>query len=304
MPSNLFEYHTMGLSPVGPEEPDESCRVSSNQEKCSSYWLANKCVVNYSPGQGITSVQCPPKITNPPPTGGTGPLCNPSSVGRRFSFNFPSGKKWTLSKAEDARARAFYCGGGPVVNPQPDPYPVMDRIYCTGGEGAYDGAPTYWESNARKGCKTNNEGESKPYGQMISREEYDRRGRTLCADGTYDENINPRAIKCQANGGVMGSQPPQPPQPPQLPTQAGVQPPMREINTGRLFCSTGYVLQGDMCYPQPRIAPQPNMVCGGYLGWDGNSVFTQPNNKGEMIAWYIGGRCSPINEVRTGVPMR
>ena len=261
MPSNLFEYHTMGLSPVGPEEPDESCRVSSNQEKCSSYWLANKCVVNYSPGQGITSVQCPPKITNPPPTGGTGPLCNPSSVGRRFSFNFPSGKKWTLSKAEDARARAFYCGGGPVVEPPVVQNPTpMDAIYCTGGEGAWDGTPTYWMSSVRKGCKTNNEGESMPYGQPISRAEYDRRGRTLCADGTYDENLNPWEPKCQANGGVMGSQP----QPPQ----------------------------------------QPKMVCGGYLGWNGHSVFTQPNNKGEMIAWYIGGRCSPINEVRTGVPMR
>ena len=218
----------MGLSPVGPEEADESCRVSSDQQKCSSYWLANKCVVNYS-RQGITWVQCPPKITNPPPTGGTGPLCNPSSIGKRFSFNFPSGKKWTLSKAEDARARAFYCGGGPVVEPPVVQNPTpMDAIYCTGGEGAWDGAPTYWMSSVRKGCKTNNQGESMPYGQPISRAEYDR--------------------------GVMGA--------------------------------------------------QPKMVCGGYLGWDGHSVFTEPNNRGEMIAWYIGGRCSPINEVRTGVPMR
>jgi hypothetical protein len=40
------------------------------------------------------------------------PTAPTPSVGNRFSFNFPSGKKWTLSKNDDARARAFYCGGG------------------------------------------------------------------------------------------------------------------------------------------------------------------------------------------------
>lgn len=57
MPFSLFEYHTMGLSPMpGYDRPKQSVQ--------------------------------------------------------RFSFNFPSGKKWTLSPADDARAREFYCGGG------------------------------------------------------------------------------------------------------------------------------------------------------------------------------------------------
>jgi len=135
MPSNLFEYHTMGVPPP----------------------------------QGLS-----------PMPGYNKPAVAP----RRFSFNFPSGKKWTLSPADDARARAFYCGGGPVVEP-----PVV--------------------------------------------------------------------------------QVPPPPPPPPPPGGASV--------------------------------PQPKMVCGGYIGWDGNSVFTEPNNRGEMIAWYTGGRCSPIfGGVRTG----
>ena len=180
MPFNLFEYHTMGLSPM--------------------------------PGYD-----------------------RPAVAPRRFSFNFPSGKKWTLSKADDARAREFYCGGGPVVEPPP---------------------------------------------------------------------------------------PPSPQQPP--PIQV-FQPPMRNSRTGALFCNTGYVLQGDKCYPQPSpvfnlldpaltrygqgVEPPyglgPKMVCGGYLGWDGSRVFTEPNNRGEMIAYYTGGRCSPIfGGVRTGLPIR
>lgn len=132
----------------------------------------------------------------------------PKQSVQRFSFNFPSGKKWTLSKADDTRARQFYCGGGPVVEPPVVQNPTpMDAIYCTGGEGAWDGTPTYWMSSARKGCKTNNQGEAMPYGQQISREEYDRRGRTLCADGTYDENLNPWSPKCQGHGGYPGTTP-------------------------------------------------------------------------------------------------
>jgi len=85
--------------------------------------------------------------------------------------------------------------------------PIMDLLYCTGGEGVYDGTPTFWMSNARAGCKTNKEGKSMPYGRAISKEEYDRRGRTLCADGTYDENLNPWSPKCQGHGGLPGTKP-------------------------------------------------------------------------------------------------
>ena len=93
---------------------------------------------------------------------------------KRFSFNFPSGKKWTLSNSENARAQAFFCGsGGGGGGGTGGTGPIMDIAYCTGGEGAYDGKPTFWTSSARKGCKTNNQGQSMPYGREISKEEYD-----------------------------------------------------------------------------------------------------------------------------------
>ena len=130
-------------------------------------------------------------------------------------INFPSGKTWTLSNKDDARARAFYCGsGGGGGGGTGGTGPIMDAIYCTGGEGAWDGTPTYWMNGRGAGCKTNDKGQSMPYGQQISREEYDRRGRTLCADGTYDENLNPWEPKCQGHGGYPGTviNPPNPAQ--------------------------------------------------------------------------------------------
>ena len=312
MPHNLFEYHTMGLSPVGPEEAggrlinsrgpidpitglpypvinppsnptpcpavacplgtsknaqcqcaypdgslykqpidfggDDSCRFSGTTKQCASYWMANKCVVN-SDGGRITSISCPPKqpqgpVIDPEPEcfspggcdgmgGGGGDSCNPASVGKRFSFNFPSGKKWTLSKADDARARAFYCGGGGGTGnhdgmvqcadgswdiPNGFIAPcygrggsggtgpiIMDAAYCTGGEGAWDGTPTYWMSSARKGCKTNNQGQSMPYGREISKEEYDLAGRVLCNDGTYQYPSRGIIDACHAHGGYPGT---------------------------------------------------------------------------------------------------
>jgi len=46
---------------------------------------------------------------------------------KRFSFNLPSGKKWTLSNAENARAQAFFCGGNTSSGaqlPAPTPMPM------------------------------------------------------------------------------------------------------------------------------------------------------------------------------------
>jgi hypothetical protein len=51
---------------------------------------------------------------------------------------------------------------------------IMDLIYCIGGEGTYDGIDTYYVSSARRGCKINDKGEEKPYGRLISKEEYDQ----------------------------------------------------------------------------------------------------------------------------------
>jgi hypothetical protein len=51
---------------------------------------------------------------------------------------------------------------------------IMDLIYCIGGEGTYDGTDTYYVSSARRGCKINDKGEEKPYGRLISKEEYDQ----------------------------------------------------------------------------------------------------------------------------------
>jgi hypothetical protein len=216
-------------------------------------------------------------------------LCNSSSIGKRFSFNFPSGKKWTLSPAEDARARAFYCGVGPVVNPQPDPYPVADIIYCTGGEGAYDGTPTYWESNARKGCKTNNNGESTPYGQLISKSEYDSLSQgTLCVDGTRDFGGGRRAL-CLDHGGVMGENPPVV-SPFELDAsnyqrcpQGKIRP--QEFVNGRLSCKPGYNLG-------PEEFGISKCVCTGWVDGglvDGIGCPTNPqkNANGEVIAYNL-----------------
>lgn len=198
MPSSLFDYvdgpiHPMGESPDlptfcktaridcrlkpdslccgGEVDPLEDCRFSSDQQRCSGWWAQNRCVVNYTPGQGITSVQCPAKPKPPtppqPPKPPTGPLCNPSSVGKRFSFNFPSGKKWTLSQKDDASARGFYCGGSApqpaspdtivcpdgfdtglpigaktLVDPCRDHPEIADLLFCSDGT----------KSSARKGC--------------------------------------------------------------------------------------------------------------------------------------------------------
>lgn len=64
------------------------------------------------------------------------PLCNPQSVGKRFSFNFPSGKKWTLSRQDDQRAREFYCNVPQITNPEPQPTPpaVQPPRVCKTGE--------------------------------------------------------------------------------------------------------------------------------------------------------------------------
>lgn len=166
MPSSLFDYvdgpiHPMGLSPDlptycktaridcrlkpdslccgGEVDPLESCRSSTDQAKCSAWWLQNKCVVNSTPGRGITSVQCPPKPPTPPqpPKPPTGPLCNPASVGKRFSFNFPSGKKWTLSQKDDASARVFYCGGIAEVIPEVQPFVPTGPGKCPDGSDAF-----------------------------------------------------------------------------------------------------------------------------------------------------------------------
>jgi len=345
MPHNLFEYHTMGLSPVGPEEaggglinsrgpidpmtglpypvinppsnptpcpavacplgtsqnakcqcaypdgslyqqptpitpagPDESCRFSGTTSKCASYWLANKCVVNYSDGQGITSIQCPPKNPNPPPTGGTGPLCNPSSVGKRFSFNFPSGKKWTLSKSDDAQARAFYCGsgGGGGGGGTGGTGPIMDIAYCTGGEGAYDGKPTFWTSSARKGCKTNNQGQSMPYGREISKEEYDLAGRVLCNDGTYQ---SPGGFfdACHNHGGYPGDV--------INPPTGGTGPNCPPQNSNKMLIS------------QARIQGMTDGMQGQYGSMSNNfktvfGIYEKCPIYGELMSAYMAGRAS------------
>jgi hypothetical protein len=49
--------------------------------------------------------------------------CNPSSVGKRFSFTMPRGSKWTLNLRDDARAREFYCP--PEDKTGPIPMPVI-----------------------------------------------------------------------------------------------------------------------------------------------------------------------------------
>jgi hypothetical protein len=49
--------------------------------------------------------------------------CNPSSVGKRFSFTMPRGSKWTLNPGDDARAREFYCP--PEDKTGPIPMPVI-----------------------------------------------------------------------------------------------------------------------------------------------------------------------------------
>ena len=49
---------------------------------------------------------------------------------------------------------------------------TMDLIYCKGNEGSYDGQNTYYVSSARRGCKINDKGEAKPYGILISQEEF------------------------------------------------------------------------------------------------------------------------------------
>ena len=204
MPSSLFDYvpgsfHTVGLTPRGVVlcndgtydiasgfvpacltkggqrgTGDDSCRFGGTVEKCSGYWLQNRCTVRQT--GNVTTVSCPPKATPPPPPPPPGVIsyCNPASDGKRFSFNFPSGKKWTLSQKDDASARVFYCsrGTGPLPMPEIPDENIMDVAYCTGGEGLYDGQETYWVSTARQGCKVNREGVSKPYGRSISRDEY------------------------------------------------------------------------------------------------------------------------------------
>jgi hypothetical protein len=160
----------------------------------------------------------------------------------------------------------------------------MDMAYCTGGEGAYDGTPTYWGSSVRADCKKNPAGEDKPYGRKITKDEFERYthpGMVQCPDGSWDIP-NGIVAPCLGHG---GQQPQQPPIEFFLPS-------MQDMRTGAFFCSDGYMLRGDKCYPQTK------MVCGGYLGFDGNGVFTKPNNQGEMIARYIGGRCDPIGYAR------
>jgi len=63
------------------------------------------------------------------------------------------------------------------------PNPIMDLIYCTGNEGVYDGQNTYYTSSARRGCKINEKGEEKPYGRLISQEEF--------AQGVADSTAKP-----------------------------------------------------------------------------------------------------------------
>lgn len=61
-----------------------------------------------------------------------GAVSNQSSG--RFSFTMPkTGKTWTLSKADDARARAFYCGGGGggTGGPTPMTCPILSQTIMT-----------------------------------------------------------------------------------------------------------------------------------------------------------------------------
>lgn len=101
-----------------------------------------------------------------PPTPSTGALCNPGSVGKRFSFTMPSGKKWTLSTQADAEARAFYCSGTSGKNIVcPDGFdtgipiaakPLIDPCAGRTGPLAQDAirCPDGSISNVRAGCPT------------------------------------------------------------------------------------------------------------------------------------------------------
>ena len=180
-------------------------------------------------------------------------------TGNRFSFTMPTGKMWTLSKNDDARARAFYCGGGETGGTG-GTGPIMDAIYCTGGEGAYDGTPTYWMGTARGGCKTNNKGESMPYGRQITKEEYDRRGMVQCPDGSWDIP-NGIIAPCYGRGGGKTTPsnyercPAGPHQPPQM------------IN-GQVGCPAGYFL-GHL--PNAPLNSPASCVC---MYWD--QVLNEP----------------------------
>lgn len=163
MPSSLFDYVDGPIHPMGALSEADFCKLAridcgrfpdsvccgggvdpletecrivgdANIEKqnlCRIWWTQNACAYTGSRRAGTIGVSCPPKPQPPtppqPPKPPTGPLCNPASVGKRFSFNFPSGKKWTLSQKDDASARAFYCGGSA---PQPA---SPDTIVCPDG---------------------------------------------------------------------------------------------------------------------------------------------------------------------------
>ena len=63
-------------------DPLEFCRYSPDQARCSDYWLRNKCVTSYTTGQGIPSVQCPPKPSVEPLACPTPmpPACAPNQI--------------------------------------------------------------------------------------------------------------------------------------------------------------------------------------------------------------------------------
>lgn len=173
MPSSLFDYVDGPIHPMGALSEADFCKLAridcgrfpdsvccgggvdpletecrivgdANIEKqnlCRIWWTQNACAYTGSRRAGTIGVSCPPKPQPPtppqPPKPPTGPLCNPASVGKRFSFNFPSGKKWTLSQKDDASARVFYCGGIAEVIPEVQPFVPTGPGKCPDGSDAF-----------------------------------------------------------------------------------------------------------------------------------------------------------------------